>query len=41
MTERVAQHLRLPKRTEPGLKIAGIDQSEIKIDGTIDSKIKS
>lgn len=41
MTELLAQHLKLPKRTEPDLKIARIDQSEIKIDGTTEAKIKS
>lgn len=40
MTERVAQHLKHLKRAEPDIKIAGIDQSEIIIDGTAEVKIK-
>lgn len=40
MTKRVAQHLKLLKRAEPGIKIAGIDQSEIVIDETAEVKIK-
>lgn len=40
MTERVAQQLRLPKKTETGLEISGIDQSAIRINGATKAKIK-